>query len=125
MNGTSQKKILLIDDDTILQKMYAKKLENEGYRVITAGDGEEALEIFKAEVPDLILCDIMLPRVSGVEFITKLRSLDKGKNVNVIAWSNLKKEQEEEKLKDLGVKGFLDKNKMSLNDVATVVKNYT
>ena len=66
--------ILLVDDEDAVQKLLTYPLEREGYRVIAARDGEEALERFAAENPDLVVLDIMLPRVDGLEVCKRLRA---------------------------------------------------
>jgi len=66
--------ILLVDDEDAVQKLLTYPLEREGYRVVSARDGEEALERFAAESPDLVVLDIMLPRVDGLEVCKRLRA---------------------------------------------------
>ena len=66
--------ILLVDDEDALQKLLTYPLEREGYRVVVARDGQEALERFAAEQPDLVVLDIMLPKVDGLEVCKRLRA---------------------------------------------------
>lgn len=117
--------VLIVEDDSILRNMYVQKLKGAGYEVLGARDGEEAFEIFQKEKVDLVLTDIMLPRVSGTEFLEKLRKVKKGKNIPVIAWSNLQDEEEKEKALKLGAKEFLHKGSLTLDQVLDVVKKYT
>jgi DNA-binding response OmpR family regulator len=67
------RKILVVDDETTLRETLAEALEQEGLEVITAADGEEALEQFRAGSPDLVLLDLMLPQISGIEVCRILR----------------------------------------------------
>jgi DNA-binding response OmpR family regulator len=66
--------ILLVDDEDAVQKLLAYPLEREGYRVVSARDGEEALALFAAETPDLVVLDVMLPRLDGLEVCRRLRA---------------------------------------------------
>ena len=66
-------KILLVDDDPLLVRMYQKKLENDGYVVSTADDGDVALREVVSIKPDLILLDIMMPRVNGLQVLSRLK----------------------------------------------------
>jgi DNA-binding response OmpR family regulator len=116
--------VLIIEDDSVLKNMYMQKLKSDGYDVYGAADGTDGLVIFEKEEIDLILTDIMLPRMSGTEFLEKIRKTKKGKNLPVIAWSNLHDEEEEKKAVKLGVKEYLAKGTLSLEQISEVVKKY-
>src|SRR3990170_3430272 len=109
----SQKKtqpvILLIEDDPILSKMYSEKFSNEGFKVLIASDGAIGLEMALKEHIDIILLDIMLPRISGTDLLVKLRNEPKGKNIPVIALTNLADPKEKETAMKLGTKEYLIK----------------
>ena len=66
--------ILVVDDDPVIQKLLAVNFEMEGYRVITAGDGIEGIERVQAEQPDLILLDVMMPRMDGIAVVRTLKA---------------------------------------------------
>lgn len=66
-------KILLVDDDMTLHEMYAERLRAEGYNIVSAYDGEEALEKTLKEKPDIILLDIMMPKINGIDVMKKIR----------------------------------------------------
>jgi len=116
--------VLIVEDDSVLKNMYMQKLKNDGYDVYGASDGNEGLEIFNKEKIDFILTDIMLPKMSGTEFLAKIRKTKRGKNLPVVAWSNLQDEEEEKKAHELGVKEFLIKSTLSLEQISEVVKKY-
>lgn len=116
------KTVLIIEDDTVLAKMYSQKLLSVGYTVLNAGDGEEGYKLATTNNVDLVLTDIMLPRVSGVDFIQKIKASKKYKNIPVVAWSNLP--DEKEKALSLGAEEYLVKGQVSLDQVAEVVKKY-
>src|SRR5665811_1241066 len=82
-------KILLVDDDALLVRMYQKKLENDGYEVATADDGDLALTIVGEFKPDLILLDIMMPKVNGLQVLTKLKENKETSNIPVILLTNI------------------------------------
>jgi DNA-binding response OmpR family regulator len=116
--------VLIVEDDSVLKNMYMQKLKSDGYDVYGAADGTDGLAVFEKEKIDLILTDIMLPKMSGTEFLAKIRKTKKGKDLPVIAWTNLHDEDVENKVRDLGVKEFLMKGEISLDQVSEVVKKY-
>jgi DNA-binding response OmpR family regulator len=101
--------IFLVEDDPLLVKMYTSKLTSEGFQVLTAQDGEQALEIAQKEKIDLIVLDIMMPKLSGLDFLAKLRQTPRGKDTPVIVLTNLTQKEETRKALDLGVKEYLVK----------------
>jgi len=101
--------ILIVEDDPVLLKMYTEKFSFEGFKVLNAKDGEEALTMALAEPIDIILLDIMLPRMSGTDFLEKFRESTKGKNLPVVALTNLAEDTERQKAMKLGVKEYLVK----------------
>ncbi|MFH1776562.1 MAG: response regulator [Candidatus Omnitrophota bacterium] len=82
------KKILVVDDTPIILEMVKDILVNAGYNVITAGDGVEALDKTKTEKPDLVLLDIMMPKMSGHEMLKKLRQDKDTKSIPVVMFSS-------------------------------------
>lgn len=103
-------KILLVDDDQLLVRMYQKKLENDGYEVVVADDGDVALQKIKEFVPDLILLDIMMPKVNGYEVLKSLKASETTKNIPVILLTNVGSSDEDlQKGMDLGAVAYLVK----------------
>ncbi len=82
-------KILLVDDDPLLVRMYQKKLENDGYVVSTADDGDVALREVVSIKPDLILLDIMMPRVNGLQVLSRLKDNQSTSAIPVILLTNV------------------------------------
>lgn len=82
-------KILLVDDDPLLVRMYQKKLENDGYTVETANDGDVALSKVQDFKPDLVLLDVMMPKVNGYEVLKTLKADDSTKKIPVIILTNV------------------------------------
>ena len=77
-------KILLVEDDNNLREIYEARLQAEGYDIVSAMDGEEALVVAKKEKPDLVISDVMMPRISGFEMLDILRNTEELKHVKVI-----------------------------------------
>ena len=116
-------KILLVEDDETLSKMYQKKLEFEGFEVVTAFDGNEGIKKATSGVPDLILQDIMLPGIDGFGVIKQLKEAEKTKNIPIIILTNLgTSETFIDEAKILGVRQYLIKYKTSADDVVKAIK---
>jgi len=101
-------KILIIEDDDILQRMYQQKLRSEGYEVVEAKDGKTGLARVHSEKPDLVLLDIMLPGgLNGFDILEQLKRDPNTKNTTVLVLTNL--ETEENVARELGASGYLVK----------------
>lgn len=68
-------KILVVDDDSHILRLYKEELEEEGYAVVTAGTGEEALEVFEKENPDLVTLDILMPDIDGISLLRRMKEM--------------------------------------------------
>jgi CheY-like chemotaxis protein len=104
-----EKKILICDDDPAILRVIQVNLEVEGYDVVTAHHGEEALEVAHAEHPDLIILDIMMPRLDGYQTCEALKSADDTKAIPVIFLSAKAQASDIEKGKSYGVDDYLTK----------------
>lgn len=103
-------KLLLVDDDPLLVRMYQKKLENDGYEIQTADDGDVALQKVDLFKPDLVLLDIMMPKINGYEVLKKLKANQKTKKIPVILLTNVgSSDSDIEKGMDLGAVAYLVK----------------
>ena len=120
----NQSVILIVEDDPVLLKMYTEKFGFEGFKVLIAKDGEEALQISETELINIILLDIMLPKMSGTDFLEKLRQSPKGEQMKVIALTNLAEEQEKERALKLGVKEYLVKAMQTPEQVVQTIKKH-
>jgi len=118
----AQKTILIVEDDPVLLKMYSEKFVFEGFKVLNAKDGQEALDVASSQKPDVILLDIMLPRMSGTDFLEKYIETPAGKKTPVIALTNLTEEAEKQRALKLGVKEYLVKAMQTPEEVVTKVK---
>ncbi len=102
-------KILVIEDDKFLREMISRKLDKEGYEVIQAVDGEKGEEKTKAEKPDLILLDLILPGIDGFEVLERIKNDPDVSEIPVIILSNLGQKSEVERGLNLGAVDFLIK----------------
>ena len=112
------RKILIIEDDVFLQDLEANKLKKDGFEVITASNGEEALEKIKEPNIKIILLDLILPGIDGLEVLKKIKQNENTKNTPVIVFSNLSEEKDIQKAKEIGAKDFMVKSNFSLNELA-------
>ena len=110
-------KILLVEDDNNLREIYQARLAAEGYDIVAAQDGEEALVVAKKEHPDLIISDVMMPRISGFEMLDILRNTDELKNVKVIMLTALGQAEDQARADNLGADKYLVKSQVTLEDI--------
>ena len=117
------KKILLIEDEKIMVNLLEKKLTREGYDVSVARDGEEGLAKMKESKPDLILLDIIMPKIGGFEVIEEVIKDKELKKIPIIIISNSGQSVELERVKELGVKDWLIKTEFDPQEVLDKVIN--
>ena len=115
-------KILLVEDDMNLREIYSARFAAESYQVITASDGEEALATAVRERPDLIVLDVMMPKISGFDVLDILRSTPETKETKVIMMTALSQEGDRQRGEALGANRYLIKSQVTLEDVVNVVK---
>ena len=114
-------KIMLVEDDQSLREIYSIRLTAEGYEIVVAGDGEEALATAVKEKPDLIIADVMMPKISGFDMLDILRSTPETKDVKVIMMTALSSEDQRERGESLGADRYLVKSQVGIEDVINVV----
>ena len=115
-------KILLVEDDVNLREIYSARFAAESYQVITASDGEEALATAVRERPDLIVLDVMMPKISGFDVLDILRSTPETKETKVIMMTALSQDTDRQRGESLGVNKYLIKSQVTLEDVVNSVK---
>ncbi len=116
------RKILFVEDESVLQKTFEETLKGEGYEVISALDGEVGFNLAKKEKPDLILLDLVLPKVNGFEVLKKLKEDPETKKIPVIILTNLEKMSDIDKVLELGAAAYLVKVDYSLEEVVEKIK---
>ncbi|OGY43935.1 MAG: hypothetical protein A2729_01270 [Candidatus Buchananbacteria bacterium RIFCSPHIGHO2_01_FULL_39_14] len=120
----SKTKILIVEDESLLLDLYTTKLEQSGYQVVKASDGAAGLSLAQIEKPNLILLDILMPKVDGYEMLKKIKNNAKTKKLPVIIFSNLSQKDEIEKGLKLGANDYIIKTSVTPTELAQRVKDY-
>ncbi len=118
-----KKKILLVEDEEIILNLLQKKLTQEGYEVSVARDGEESLKIMMQLRPDLVLLDIIMPKLGGFEVMEEMQKEPELKKIPVIVVSNSGQPVEIDKAQSLGAKDWLIKTEFDPQEVINKVVN--
>jgi DNA-binding response OmpR family regulator len=116
------KKILIIEDERALAGAVKEKLENSGYEVLIAKNGEEGLRMIYGDKPDLVLLDIVMPVMDGMTMLEKLRKEEWGKDMKVILLTNLEGPEERSTANEYGANDYLVKSDWKLEDILEKVK---
>jgi DNA-binding response OmpR family regulator len=116
------KTILFIEDESALQKTFGEILRQEGFEMISALDGELGLRLAKEKKPDLILLDLVLPKIHGFEVLKKLKEDKETKEIPIIVLTNLEGISDVDKTIELGVTTYLVKAQYSLEEVVEKIK---
>lgn len=112
-----KKKILLVEDDQGLSSVYKARLEAEGFEVYHCDNGESALSDAMEYKPDLILLDIMMPKISGFDVLDILRNTPETANMKIIMLTALSQDTDKDRAKDLGADDYLVKSQVVIADV--------
>lgn len=121
---TYKRKILLVEDDTALASVYRSRLELEGFDVCEANNGEDALSLAVSEHPDLVLLDVMMPKISGFDVLDILRNTPETTNIRVIMLTALSQPKDKERAEQLGVDDYLVKSQVVIDDVVERVRHH-
>lgn len=114
-------KIVIVEDNVALADIYKTRLEIIGYKCFVAYDGEAALEIIERELPDLVLLDMMVPKIAGDQILVRMRQSDWGKDIRVFVISNLNEIDAPQGLRDLGIEGYVVKANLSNDQLDQLV----
>ena len=106
MDQDAKRTILLVEDELPFRQIYRDAMEMYGYHVIEAEDGEEALKVIEQTPPDLVLLDLILPKLSGFDVLSTLKNTDKTKHIPVIVYSVLNDKTSIDRAMTLGADGF-------------------
>lgn len=117
-------KILLVEDDRMISGMYDTKLRQEGFHVILAENGADALELAVQEKPDLVLLDIILPQIDGFAVLQELRLNQKTREIPIVMLTNLGTPEDKDKGQRYGATEYLVKANLTPTDVASTVKKF-
>lgn len=121
-DSSSQKRILLVEDDDALANVYLIRLQAEAFDVLRVSNGEDALAAALKYNPDLVLLDIMMPKVSGFDVLDILRNTPETSNVKVIMLTALGQESDIARAKALGVNDYLVKSQVVIADVVDRIR---
>ncbi len=116
--------ILLVEDDEELASVYRARFEAEGFETAWAENGESALARTIESKPDIILLDIMMPRVSGYDVLDILRNTPQTQHAKIIMMSALSSDKDIQKAKALGVDDYIVKSQVAMADVVSIVKKH-
>ena len=117
-------KVLIIEDDSLIVKVFSTRLKSDGHQVFSAEDGDAGLALAKKELPQVILLDLMMPKVSGLEVLSELKKDPATVKIPVLVYSNLGREKEIEKAKALGVAAFITKADSIPQQVVAKIESY-
>lgn len=114
-------KVVIVEDNTDLASIYKTRLELIGYQVFIAHDGEEALALIELQRPNLVLLDLMVPKIAGDQILARMRSSEWGRDTKVLIISNLNEADAPVGLRDMGIEGYAVKGKLTDNDLDRLV----
>ena len=114
-------KIMIVEDDASLREIYGIRITAEGYEVVSAGDGEEALAMAVREKPDLILSDVMMPKISGFDMLDILRSTPETAGIKVVMMTALSADDQRQRGERLGADRYLVKSQVGIEDVVNTI----
>jgi DNA-binding response OmpR family regulator len=118
-----KEKILIVEDEAFLLDMYKIKFKQEGFEVISAVDGNEAIKTAKTEEPDIVLLDILIPEIDGFEVLKELKEDPATKSIPVLIFSNFSQKEEIEKGLSLGAVDFFVKTNYTPAQVLEKIKD--
>lgn len=117
-------KILFVEDDPLIIKIYTTRLTADGHQVISADEGLTGLALAQKELPDLMVLDIMMPKMDGFGVLTAVRNIPQLKNIPILLYSNLAQEDEIARAKKLGATEFVIKANVSPTEMVNKIKQY-
>ena len=115
-------KILIVEDDPLMQRMYQKAFTFDGYEVVVAGDGVEGIDKARTEKPTAVLLDVMMPKMNGLDALAKMKSDPDLKKLPVIMLTNLAGSADAEKALELGAVKYIVKSEQEPKEVVRMVK---
>lgn len=117
-----KRKILLVEDDETLAAVYKQRLDLEGFEVEHVNNGEDTLAVAVKFHPDLVLLDVMMPKLNGFDVLDILRQAPETHNTHIIMLTALSQPKDEQRAKELGADDFLVKSQVVIGDVVTRIK---
>ncbi len=121
MMATAGKRILIVEDDRFLRRACEGSLRQRGFAVLTAADGEAGLHLAQAEIPDMVLLDMLMPKRSGLEVLRALKADPATQHIPVLILSNSSRDLDMHQVLSLGAVGYLVKANLSLQQLGDQV----
>lgn len=118
------KRILLVEDDDALAAVYLNRLQAEGFEVRRVSNGEEALANALSFKPDLVMLDVMMPKVSGFDVLDILRNTPETANLKIVMLTALSQDSDKARAEALGVDDYLVKSQVVIADVVDRIKQH-
>jgi len=118
------KRILIAEDDAFLVQIYESKLSQLDYEVVIVTDGDAVLTSIAEQLPDVLVLDIMLPKMNGFDILNTIKSTPQYTHIPVLIASNLGQREDFEKAKELGASEYLVKSQMGIGEIVSVVVSY-
>ncbi|MEN8252793.1 MAG: response regulator [Patescibacteria group bacterium] len=117
-------KVLIIEDDTLISRMYQQVFSFEGFEVVMVEDSLSGVERAKAEKPDIIFCDIMMPKMNGLEILSTLKSDAQTKSIPVVMLTNMSGTQDSKTAMDKGAYAYMVKSEFKPKEIAQKAKEF-
>jgi two-component system, OmpR family, phosphate regulon response regulator PhoB len=117
------KSILIVEDDAFILDTITRRFKKDGFAILLAKDGEQVEEVLKDNLPNLILLDVLLPKMNGLEVLKKIKSDERTKGIPVVMFSNLGSPEDVKHAMELGATDYLVKANLSPNEVVNKVTN--
>ena len=117
-------KVLLVDDDTVLLKLYSTRLKADNHTVEIATNGEEGIEMLSQFRPDVIVLDLLMPKLNGFSFIETIRKNPELQNIPVIIFSSVANQDQINRLKEFGIKTILNKIDITPTQLVSVIQKH-
>jgi DNA-binding response OmpR family regulator len=118
-------KILIAEDDLMISEIYQRKFLEKGYEVLTAFSGDQVVEIVKKQAVDIVLLDLLIPKMDGFSVIENLRKGNHDQNIKIIVSSNLSQKEDRDKVMALGANGFITKSQYTPSEMVEEIKRLT
>lgn len=115
--GHRKPRILFVEDDQVLSDIYSERFKAEGYTVLESFDGDAALAMYKEFHPDLVICDLMMPHVTGFEVIEQLRADPDAAGLRIVVMSALGQEENIQRAMQLGADDYIVKSRAELDEI--------
>lgn len=120
----SKKIVLLVEDEAFLLKTLTRHLQSLDYDIRTAMNGQEALDLLTKVRPDLILTDLVMPKMDGFDFLAELRQHPEYQHIPVVVITNLASDSDEQRCRDMGIEAYFTKADTPLTEIEGIIKKY-